>query len=605
MADKAISELTAATQVNANDLFVLQQSGTAKKLTGQILENWLVSFADGHGGIQSISDPSTSGLTDTYTITFADTTTSTFTVKNGRGITSIVNAGKSGLTTTYTINYNDGTTTTIKVTDGAKGDKGNNAYVHIRYAAVNPTSNADVGTTPNAWMGIYNGTSSTAPTSYTSYTWYEIKGVKGDTGDAATLTSNTTLYQVSDSGTIIPTGAWLTNIPTVPQGKYLWVMTTLNFNTGNPIVSYSVSRMGVDGTGSVKSVNNASPDGDGNVTLNASNVGALPTTGGIMTGVVTFNSGRLNMNGQVLTGLNTPSSDTEAASKEYVDTHICNPNLLDNWYFVNPVNQRGATSYGGNAYTIDRWLASGGVSEVTVNDGFISAKFKTAGGAVDQILPLEMFQKGETLTLSALMKCTNGTVSIQANTGSAYTTVSTLSQSDSYELVTLTFTIADAATANPRVRFRSGGVDSALDIIAIKLELGDTQTLAHQVNGAWMLNEIPNYAEQLAKCQRYFYRVTNSATAYGAGYGYVPNSTTSAVIWLPVPVSMRGKPTIGGSAGVTTRCGGGLQNPTLSSVFAVGPGTVGLTVNGDYTGLQYTSLSWYVSSGALELSCDL
>ena len=86
MADKAISQLNAATSVNSLDLFVLEQSGEAKKLTGQILENWLVSFADGHGGIQSISKTSTTGtnpVIDTYTIVYADETTSTFTVTNG------------------------------------------------------------------------------------------------------------------------------------------------------------------------------------------------------------------------------------------------------------------------------------------------------------------------------------------------------------------------------------------------------------------------------------------------------------------------------------------------------------------------------------------
>ena len=40
---------------------------------------------------------------------------------------------------------------------------------------------------------------------------------------------------------------------------------------------------------------------------------------------------------------------------------------------------------------------------------------------------------------------------------------------------------------------------------AAKLELGTTQTLAHQdENGNWVLNEIPDYGEQLARCQRYY-----------------------------------------------------------------------------------------------------
>ena len=37
---------------------------------------------------------------------------------------------------------------------------------------------------------------------------------------------------------------------------------------------------------------------------------------------------------------------------------VSNPNLLDNWYFGNPVNQKGQTSYTGAGYTIDRWALS-------------------------------------------------------------------------------------------------------------------------------------------------------------------------------------------------------------------------------------------------------
>lgn len=89
MADRSISELVAANSIGPSDLFVLEQANTAKKLPGQLLENWLVALADGHGGIQSIAKTSTSGLQDTYTITLSDLTTLTFTVTNGKGVSSI------------------------------------------------------------------------------------------------------------------------------------------------------------------------------------------------------------------------------------------------------------------------------------------------------------------------------------------------------------------------------------------------------------------------------------------------------------------------------------------------------------------------------------
>lgn len=76
-------------------------------------------------GITSIAKTGTVGLVDTYTITYSDATTSTFTVTNGatgatgKGITSIVKTGTVGLVDTYTITYSDTTTSTFTVTNGS------------------------------------------------------------------------------------------------------------------------------------------------------------------------------------------------------------------------------------------------------------------------------------------------------------------------------------------------------------------------------------------------------------------------------------------------------------------------------------------------------
>ena len=205
MADKTISELVAATVVTASDLFVLEQSGTAKKLTGQILENWLVSFADGHGGIQSIvyTPPTPPSLIGTITITLADETVYSFNLQNGKGISSIAKTGTAGLVDTYTITYTDATASTFSVTNGAKGDTGDAWYVHIKYSAVEPTSDADIGDTPDNWIGIYSGTASVAPVHYTSYQWFEMKGDKGDTGSTGATGNGVASFELI-SGTHAP-----------------------------------------------------------------------------------------------------------------------------------------------------------------------------------------------------------------------------------------------------------------------------------------------------------------------------------------------------------------------------------------------------------------
>lgn len=365
MADKAVSELIAAQKVNPTDLFVLEQDGTAKKLTGQVLENWLLSFAGGHGGIHSIEKHGSTGLADTYRITLADETHYDIVLTNGRGISTVAKTKTSGLVDTYTITYNDGTTGTFMVTNGERGETGQAWYVHIKYASQQPTDDShSMGDVPDAWIGVYSGTLIAAPDDWKMYQWYRIRGDRGLTGEPATVVYTNVEYQAGTSGTVIPSGTWLSGIPYVPQGSYLWSRTTLRFNTGGSIISYSVGRMGLDGRGSVVSVCGISPGENGDVELTAEDVNALPDTGGTM-------KGTLNMDGQKLTGLNNPAVPSEAANKGYVDAARFARNLLDNSDFTNPINQRGVSGVISEpGYFLDRWKLLGG--SVTVHSGGIT-----------------------------------------------------------------------------------------------------------------------------------------------------------------------------------------------------------------------------------------
>lgn len=241
MADKSISELTPATSIQAADLFVLEQSATAKKLTGQILINWLTSYADGHGGIQSITWE-TSGTSG------------------------------DGQLHTATIHYADETTSTFSIRDGYKGDQGDTWYFYIRYSSDLPTSDADMSNSPDNYIGVYYGTASTAPTHYTEYTWFQWKGNKGDTGDPCLIASQSVTYLASASGTVVPEGSWQSNVPNVNPGYFLWTRTRITYNDGTVTTAYSVSRYGIDGTGAVSSVNGISPDPNGDIALTASDI---------------------------------------------------------------------------------------------------------------------------------------------------------------------------------------------------------------------------------------------------------------------------------------------------------------------------------------------
>ena len=186
--------------------------------------------------------------------------------------------------------------------------------------------------------------------------------------------------------------------------------------------------------------------------------------------------------------------------------YVCNPNLLDNWYFGNPVNQRGQTSYTGTGYGIDRWKMTGdGNPNLILGDNYI-----TYNGVGNTNLAQDVEGKfaGKTLTLSFLLKDpVNCMIAIRKPDWNVFSWFAIRGDSGLYSV---TATIPNDYTED-RIRLTlcagaSGeSVAHSAGIFASKLELGSTQTLAHQdANGNWVLNEIPDYGEQLRRCQRYF-----------------------------------------------------------------------------------------------------
>ena len=220
-----------------------------------------------------------------------------------------------------------------------------------------------------------------------------------------------------------------------------------------------------------------------------------------------------------------------------------NKNLLDNAYFKGggsqqgggqfPINQRGKTSWSqGSAF--DRWLISKSSSSdaiVTLSEGGVSASaqcwfFERLDGK-DLV--------GKQLTLSALL--------------------------DSNELIfgTVTFNQQNSVAVNngefslymenrPNTTFTVFVISwikgSGKKVVAAKLELGDQQTLAYQdEEGNWQLFETPDYAEELAKCQRYFFPVMERNKINATTVMAQAVSLTSAAIFIPLPCNMRVIPT--------------------------------------------------------------
>ena len=154
---------------------------------------------------------------------------------------------------------------------GPKGDRGqdgiagkNGVGLHstvITYApstsGTNAPSSGWTSTVPVIPVGQYLWTKTTWNyTDNTSETGYSVAriGRDGNTGrdgvagkDGVGIRATTVVYASSTSGTVPPTSGWLSQIPSVPAGQYLWTKTTWNYTDNTSETGFSVAKMGETG----------------------------------------------------------------------------------------------------------------------------------------------------------------------------------------------------------------------------------------------------------------------------------------------------------------------------------------------------------------------
>lgn len=219
----------------------------------------------------------------------------------------------------------------------------------------------------------------------------------------------------------------------------------------------------------------------------------------------------------------TPVSEALTASGGGV-----NPNLLDNWFFGRPVNQRGDTDGDKTdwKYFIDRWLGFGHSLKYTDNGITVNVKSGSSYSSIMQRYSKSLMNLvGKTVTLSCIVdgELHSATATVPSTAGTFLTVPFT---SGRFEM----WNASDNGDVNG-VQFYFD--TSSRTILAAKLELGDQQTLAHKENGAWVLNEIPDYGEQLRRCLYYAEKVETNDTPAITNSTLVPSGATSAVFILP------------------------------------------------------------------------
>ena len=199
-------------------------------------------------------------------------------------------------------------------------------------------------------------------------------------------------------------------------------------------------------------------------------------------------------------------------------------NLFINWNLKNPVNQQNKTNYTESGYCIDMWI--GGLTSEATTGYSLNV---TPDGLV--LLPLhyvlqyfeQVTWEGELVTFALLMDGILYTVSWKWNKDAEYELIANFKglliwYSGKYKYIQLLSTAA-----------------SNLILQAAKAEKGSIFT-------GW---PVWNYALELAKCQRYALEMVSAFnTKFGEiGVGSASNAIR-AVIFCPVPVSLRVKPTV-------------------------------------------------------------
>lgn len=284
-------------------------------------------------------------------------------------------------------------------------------------------------------------------------------------------------------------------------------------------------------------------------------------------------TGDLQMAQHKVTGLADATEDGDAVNKRQMDAGLAEradltlsnlsnyqkalaaiggrprDNLLDNAYFKGggsqqgggqlPINQRRKTNYTTAGNAIDRWRLTNPNGTFTLTENGCTLAGTSGNVWIQEYLENPGRFYGEKVTISLLTD-----EQLIATTGEL--TTEGVSQNTGFSLggsngLSFGFYKTSDGSAFFQIGVSSGNSNT---LIAAKLEFGPTQTLAYQdEEGNWQLFETPDYAEELAKCQRYFFPVMERNKISGTTVMAKSTGQRGASIFIPLPCNMRAVPT--------------------------------------------------------------
>lgn len=304
----------------------------------------------------------------------------------------------------------------------------------------------------------------------------------------------------------------------------------------------------------------------------------------------------------------------------YDDGALSNRNLIINGEFL--ISQRGdytsATSLTNNTYYLDRFINRNGVAGTiqqtsnmpTGETGKSVKMLTTASGTaqfvLEQFIEPQTWMTSKTYTASCWIKSNSNKCSITLiNNGNFADRVSHTGGGD-WEKITLTFNIGSTLSDfRIRVGLSQGGNTSIssgdyFEFTQLQVEVGDTATpFEHR-----------SYGDELAKCQRYTWRVTGTGLYYRFGVGFC-TSTTAGNVSLSFPQRMRSQPSLSYSGTFAVHHGTGPSVSTTTSITydTQAQGVDGTTLVGTTTGLTTSNACQLIanndSSAYIEFDAEL
>ena len=258
----------------------------------------------------------------------------------------------------------------------------------------------------------------------------------------------------------------------------------------------------------------------------------------------------------------------KAQARKNIGATISNPNLFVNPWFT--VNQRGARGNMSDGYRLDMWKVAkiGGTVNYNQPTRIVTLTASSNEASIQQILDpvLRSALNGKTVTFSVL------------TSSNVLHSVSFIYDATATDMGIPFPTFPQAGywyggNYASCLKVSYGNAPVTLAIKAIKLEIGSISTLANDT--------VPDYQQELAKCQRCFINYINTYSGGMTLFSATNSTETTADVALPVPVPMEKTPT------ATITGGASLFDPT-GHYFAVSSVQV-LAVMNNIVHLRFTA----------------